>query len=67
MSEFIPFADSKAAWTLPSVDGGEFTVENGRKKIIANGEIVITNDAEGIKTAEDLVAFFQSVLNSIKK
>lgn len=66
MSEFTPFADNKAAWTLPSSDGGEFTVENGKKKITASGEIVITKDAAGIQTTEDLITFLQGVLTCLK-
>lgn len=66
MSEFKPFADNKAVWTLPSIDGGEFTVENGTKKITASGDIVITKDAAGIETTEELITFLQGVLTHLR-
>jgi hypothetical protein len=67
MSDFKPFENNTAAWTLPSQEGGEFTAENGKKKIVAAGEIVITRDQAGVKTAEEVILFFQDILAELKK
>lgn len=67
MSEFKPFADFKSCWTLPSTEGDEFNVENGKKKITANGSIVITKDEAGAKTAEELATLFSSIAAAIRQ
>ncbi|CUW46224.1 hypothetical protein IFJ82_15010 [Novacetimonas hansenii] len=56
----IPFADDSASCTL-----GGITIENGTDSIAFYGQANLTRDRAGLRTAQDLLAFLQSVVNCL--
>lgn len=66
MSDFKPFEDNKANWTLPTGAGNEFTLENGKKQISGYGNITIAKTEAGAKAAEELAAMFSAMAKAIR-
>lgn len=66
MSDFKPFEDNKANWTLPTGGGNEFTLENGKKQITGFGDLTFTKNEAGAKAAEELAAMFTAIAKAAR-
>ncbi|POF63166.1 hypothetical protein CFR73_06575 [Novacetimonas maltaceti] len=57
----VPFADDSASCTLDGI-----TIENGTDSIAFYGQTDLTRDKAGLRRAQDLLAFLQSVVDRLQ-
>lgn len=56
----VPFADDSASCTLDGI-----TIENGTDSIAFYGQTDLTRDRAGLRRAQDLLTFLQSVVDRL--
>lgn len=57
----VPFADDSASCTLDGI-----TIENGTDSIAFYGQTDLTRDKVGLRRAQDLLTFLQSVVDRLQ-
>ncbi|MCE2579019.1 hypothetical protein [Gluconacetobacter entanii] len=57
----VPFADDSASCTIDGI-----TIENGTDSIAFYGQTDLTRDRAGLRKAQDLLAFLQSVVDRLQ-